>query len=119
MLAPSPLYYTRLTSHPHHATAPLPKALKDAEALALDASGLLFNVETAMDFFVIDEVLVSLATQHKDRDVQVWASGIYQSYQPNGFVKRQLKRSLRCSPKIQEVLEHVEKDICVSRQLDL
>ena len=69
-----------------------------------------------MDFFVIDDIMVSMATQHKEKDVQVWASGIYPSYEPQGFVQRRLKRCLRCPPKVQKVLEYVEKDISVSMQ---
>ena len=95
----------------------------------LDASGLLFNVEDAMNFFLIDEVLATLAAagqrrgkdvrvtgggQCQGKDVRVWAAGIYPSCAPRGFVSRVLRRCVRCPPTVQRVLEHVEKDISVS-----
>nr|KAG5697689.1 hypothetical protein BaRGS_000574 [Batillaria attramentaria] len=42
--------------------------------------------------------------------MSLWGSGVYPSFHPVNYVQKHLKLCVRCPPRIQQVLKHVEED---------
>ncbi|KAK7484467.1 hypothetical protein BaRGS_00024352, partial [Batillaria attramentaria] len=86
------------------------KGLEKTEATLLGSSGIIFNVETNLDFFAFNDLLMTVSTLHPNRDMSLWGSGVYPSFHPVNYVQKHLKLCVRCPPRIQQVLKHVEED---------
>lgn len=89
--------------------------LDKVEATVLNASGLLFNVHTALDFFAVDGIFKTVVEKGcADKSICLWSSGVFPLSQTEGFCQETLQYCLRSPPTVQKILSMVEKDMAVS-----
>lgn len=76
--------------------------------------GSLFSVQTPLKFFPFKDIFNLVAKDYSTKDICLWSSGIFSSYQPDRFQVKALSCCVRCPPEVQKVLELTEKCFRVS-----
>ncbi|XP_076435826.1 uncharacterized protein LOC143275531 [Babylonia areolata] len=94
--------------------------LEELSRLMVQTMGDMYHAYVNLTFFQVQQLFATLRARRvasappdarDSREMSVWSASVYSHYIPEGYVRGDLRHSIRCPPTVQRILKWTEPDI--------